>query len=539
MPKISPAQAKKLLEARRAKDPVLHFVHSPTQFEFHSSKADFRLLTGGNRSGKTATCMVELAMLLRNMHPYRKPYRKLTIIAYAISRQQAATVIQEKLLYNSEIPGFDESPLIPSREIDWDQSGSIKAGFRTFYNVQMRNGNRIYFSWSDSEETQKRIQGIKADYIFIDENAGSRKLIVESINRLRDVRDAKARGDYGEDGWHAGGIIWGATATMVNDGFDDFQEMCKDPEKPWAEEFIIQPGENPAVGVNDEAVNDFMTEEEKAIRLYGTASAADLVKIYINQYDPEVHLVEPPVITPRDNLWLGYDPGMDHPTGIVFGLLRPEDPTQIHIIGYIRHFRKTMAEDADKIRRWLKGRRLCGVVYDTVMHNTDKRGSSTLKLMKEEFSKAGITPSMGYFAAAKSHAQGITLVRRYLQPLNGMKPRLVFSNRTDDGVKYGLREFLNYRGKEATKFTGPGGVVKKEDEFPDCVRYLVMKRPQYLPHHPCGTITTPQTGAEITAVDEETGEETQYARHLRLSREVTWRGKKKRGGIGESRTLAF
>lgn len=536
--RITPEQARRILAARQSRDPVRHFVHSPTQRSFFTSRASFRLLTGGNRSGKTATGLVELSMLARNIHPHRKPYRKLTIIAYAISRQQAAEVVQKKLFESSELPGFDDEPMIPAREVDWDESGSIKAGFRTWYRIVMKNGNRILFSWSDSEDTQKRIQGVQADYVFFDENAGSRKLLVESLMRLRDVRSAARRGDYGEDGWHAGGIIWCATATDINEGFDDFKEHCENPAEPdWAL-YYIPPGENPTVDENDEAINDFLTDEERAIRIHGTASAADLVRIYANQWDEEKHLFSEPLPhSSSDNIWLGYDPGMDHPTGLVFVIITKADPSTLNIVRYIRHNRRTMAEDAAAVAEFLQGRRLAGVVYDTVMKNTDKRGSSTLRLMKEEFAAAGITPLSGYFAAAKNHQQGITLVRRYLQPLRGGPPLLRFYNDVDSGVKAGLRELLNYRGKEATQFTGAGGVVKKNDEFPDCLRYLVMRRLVHLDRLSCGKVVR---GAPKTPVEPEPPiPDTPYEKHLALSRQAQWRGRPRKRDIGARRAFSF
>jgi hypothetical protein len=58
-----------------------------------------------------------------------------------------------------------------------------------------------------------------------------------------------------------------------------------------------------------------------------------------------------------------------------------------------------------------------------------------------------------------------------------------------DGPGCGLfvNQMKKYRGRPATNFTGPQGVVKKDDEAPDTLRYLISKLPYWTdrpPNHP-------------------------------------------------------
>lgn len=518
---VTPAKAAAILAERRLKDPCYQFRRTTTQEAFHRSRARFRMLSGGNRSGKTATSLVELAALVRGLHPHRPWFGPVIAMVFCVSRQQAAMVVQRKLLVASEIPGvMHDQPMIPSYEINWEESGSIKVGFRVYYVVALKNGSLIYFSWADSEETAKRIQGVKADIIYIDEAAGDRNLVVECLNRLKDSITAN-RG-----GW-SGCMWWGATGTMINEGFEEYRNRCMNPMEPDWEYFQIRAGENPAVSAEaNELVGGFMTEEEKAIRLAGDSTAGELVQIYGRQWRDDRHLHKPDYEpSPEDNLWLGYDPGMDHPTGLMIAAINRDAPLTLNVVWYLDHFRKTMDEDAAALAAYLRGRRLAGVVYDTVMNNTDKRGASTLTLMQESFAAAGITPLCGYFAASKRHAQGIALVRHYLDPdpYHDTVPPLIRVNASEaSGCQKVRYQLLAYRGREATRFTGKGGVVKKDDEAPDVLRYLVMKRPAWNKDWACLGFThiNPSTpGPPIPLPSQPPEDMTPYQRQLQLSRQ--------------------
>ncbi|MBA2708830.1 MAG: hypothetical protein H0U59_13580 [Gemmatimonadaceae bacterium] len=76
------------------------------------------------------------------------------------------------------------------------------------------------------------------------------------------------------------------------------------------------------------------------------------------------------------------------------------------------------------------------------------------------------------------HEGGIDLVQRYLQD------GLIVINPTSPGCGQAASELIGYMGRPETRFTGPQGVVKKNDEFCDLTRYLVMHEPAWCERGP-------------------------------------------------------
>lgn len=512
---MTPDEARKLIALRRRRDPAQSMQPTPTQEAFLHSIIPNQLVEGGNRSGKTAISLVKLSLLLRGLHPTMKWQGPVNAIVLTISRRQAATVIQHKLLVDSEIPGF-QAPLIPHHEINFDDSGYVKAGNKVYYELVLRNGSRIHFFWSEMEDAYKRMQGIKADIVVFDENAGDRKLILEAMGR---VLDARSRVSQENRQW--GGLIWwSATGTEANEAFDDYRKRCEDPNYSDYALYRIARDENPAISsAAVEQFADFMTEEEKEIRIYGTKTASSLVQIFEKQWKDSRHIV-PYKPTAKDNLWIGYDPGMDHPTGIIIAAINAENPITLRVVKEFLHNRLTLDEDAAAVAQWLCGRRVAGIVYDTVMKNTMKTGTSTLTLAIEAFRKAGILPVAGFMQAYKNHPQTISLVRHYLDPdpYDDTKPPLLTLDPSCTQTRW---QIIKYRGREATRFQGPGGVIKKDDDLMDPLRYLVAKRPAYNPDWCCGPMTSiPQEDGPpiLVSQTQEAAPSTPYERHIMLSK---------------------
>jgi hypothetical protein len=101
----------------------------------------------------------------------------------------------------------------------------------------------------------------------------------------------------------------------------------------------------------------------------------------------------------------------------------------------------------------------------------------------------GIVPKHGFCQSKKNHAPGIAMLRHYMDPAEerATPPLLMLDKATDENCVAQLRQqIMAYRGREETKFTGPGGVVKKNDDLVDPLRYLVMQRPYWVADFACG-----------------------------------------------------
>lgn len=486
---LTPEAARLLL----ARDPLRHYVPTPTQEQFHRSPAWARMITANNRGGKSAAACADLSWMLRGIHPYRPWYGPVTLIQFTHSRFQAANVIGRKLFTACELafppgaPDLSGEPLIPAWEIA-ELRTQLVAGSRVPHELIMKNGSRLLFSWSGVEDAFKRIAGIKLDGAAVDEDSGNTKLFDELYPRLLDTQSDPRRP------W-GGFLTWAATNTSYNEAFDSFTDRCERGVAGHAM-FVIGANENPAIDpTKRENLREVMSEEAASVRLDGNTTAGELVQIFRKQWSDERHILDAPYEPgPDENLWVAYDPGVDHPMGMLVAAIRPAQPQTLRVVQCWSYRGETIEHDADRLARWFRGRRMAGFVYDANLGQRDRGGGPTvLQRMKELLAKRGLDPIGGYWKSKKSHAPGIDMLRYYLAPQKAdnlaAEPLLYLAQpTTENGTGHLRKQIVGYRGKEATRFTGAGGVVKKDDDLVDPLRYLVMIRPTYNPAWACGLV---------------------------------------------------
>ncbi len=489
---LTPAQITRILEEQAALDPLSphfelgagHYRPSPNQMAFHRSNAYYKLVLGGGRTGKTTGCLVDLSWAVRGIHPFKPWNGPFTSLLFAITRQQAAMVMSRKLLEACELPSLvtgprgepmypdiGQKPLIPEWEIA--DLGTLKTGFRSTYWIKLTNGCELWFSWSDIEDTWKRIQGPKIGYVYLDENAGNKALIIEARKRLQ---DSQKPGDW------RGCLVWGAHGTENNDAFDDFKDLC---ERRHPDHELFRLNSNETGAVDAAATKRFasvLTKEEQAIHITAEGSAGDLVRVFGQQWNDD--LLRPREVAAEDNLWVSYDPGVDHPMGMLVDVIRKGSNT-VHCVQAWCRRGGTIADDVADLAAWLDGRTVAGFVYDTNLRNRDRGGGPTvLDQFKELCRQKGVQVA-GWWQSKKNHAPGINLMRQMMVTKN-----LLIApdpgGSSGNGMAILVSQLRKYRGRESTKFTGPGGVVKKDDELVDCLRYRVMVGAVWRPEWTCG-----------------------------------------------------
>lgn len=471
------------LARRRAQDPLFHYKPGPTQRAFHQCHVHNRLITGGNRSGKTTSCVAEIAGLLRMCHPFKKTPRPVLGVVMCNTREQAVTVFQRKLIKASELPGsIGGHPFVPEHEIDWKESGTMKIGFRVWNPLIFKNGSELWFQWSGTEDAWKKLEGRRLDFVYVDESAGTTQLMDEIPFRLADSRSEGLRDNFAL--W-LGAFFWGATGTKVNPAFEDFLHKCDDPDFPDFRRFTIPASENKAIS---KEVMDSLTKsisaEQKRIRIDGTETAAQSILIFGNQFDRVRNVLpEDFEIQDDDVLWLSYDPGIVHPTGILLGAIRRHDPNTLNLVKFWAHGSRPVDYDAQVVDEYLRGRRVAQFIYDTDAAKTRKdtfSTTSTLKLLQQRFKARGIWPIMGFRRADKRVEPGIELVRNMFIS-DPTRIRI-----SPDACANLIRQIRIYRHLEATETLSVRNVVKKDDEGPDCLRYMAMRRPYWAPDLVCG-----------------------------------------------------
>lgn len=480
MAKMTPETARKIIELRKSQDPLEFYQPTGTQQEFHNSLARRRLICGPNRSGKSCAATAELAMILRNKHPARKPYGQLTIIQFTVSRQQAAQVIGKKLLQQSELKGpCKEKPMIPPWEIA--EVGWQKVGMRVPYQITMKNGNKLIFAWSGQDDVWQRIAGMRLDGAFIDEDAGTEELFEELYPRLLDASSDK------EAGW-GGFIVWAATNTSYSPAFEAFSERAAKGVADHAM-FQIQPQENPAVSM--EARNELravMSDEAARIRLDGSLSAAGTNLIF-PQFDHRRHLTADYEPSEQDNLWVGWDPGSKDDYGLMCCAVSQDNPMTVRVIDFFHEKRTTLDHQAQVLADWLEGRTLEGLIVDPSANKTEySRGKPVIDLFKEIlFGQLKVKTERGVLIGRNRLEDTVPLVRRYLDPdpdNRTVRPLLLFNER----AKYAADCIAKARLKNGAHKIAFNTIDGKNLESFDLVRYILSRQPHWC-HRPPNTRT--------------------------------------------------
>jgi hypothetical protein len=501
--KLTAAQARAMLALMDRRDPVRQWAErlGPTTRRCAESPTLYRLVNGGNQVGKTTYAIWECAAILRGIHPWKPSFGPLKVLIVVPYRLTAVAVWGKRLLESSELPGdLGSLPFIPPDEVEkvyWNYSGSGKAPGR----IVLKNGSEAYFAWSASESMWEGIQGIMFDYVFRDEAVGNQKLGPELYMRLIRARDNNAKP------W-AGGILWVGTPTLQNEEYEEFQRNCHAQKADYAE-FFIAPEENTSISMaTREDMRDTMSDEDAAVRLDGGASEADRRRIYRRQWSDDRHVAaedyEP---SPTDNLWIAFDPGIGHPAGILCAAIREDSPRTIRVVRFYCHKDQPLTYHVACMRDWLAGRDAEGLVVDPKAFTRESTGKSIVTQITEAITdgSAGFRVRRGIIRGRNGHWEGINQVREYLDPRPGdpTAPPLVQINPLSPGCGLLRYQLTSYRGREETKYTGPHGVVKKNDEGPDCLRYLITVGPYYEPRGAQAARLTPVPAAPEPASPEQ------------------------------------
>ncbi len=484
--KIDPVlMAKATLIRREIEDPLIHYKPSPTQYQIHHRTARYILITAPSRAGKTSCNSMDLAMCARRKHP-TKTVRSLngTYLVFGTSREALRDNWYGKLVDSSKLRGpAEEYGMLPSWEI-FSKKYSGSGADRTIKEIVMRHpddpdkpGHRILFALSGDPKTWRRLEGKdRVLGIYFDEVEGSRDLFTECFRRLVETNSHPAI--FAEAG--GGFISWSGTETKENEVFKEWMDKCERPEEfPEYKLFKITPHETGAISEDERlkmAMN--LSKEDYEISMKGIGRYADRLLIYGRQLDPRRHLLEFDYEPqPEDNLWVVYDPGFDHNTALAIAAIRPSKPNKIHWVRAWTHRQTAMGHEIHLLRQYLRGRFIECMVVDPASHKTEKgSGKKLITQIRDEMLRAGIKSMRGFRMPYNRHAPGILDVRRFLDPVPGnpnAEPLMCFNPSRESGVSVMWTQMCNYRSHKEGQWQGIHGVVKKNDDLNDCVRYLV------------------------------------------------------------------
>lgn len=505
MAKLGKKEALALLEARREIDPLRRFLSdlcTPRQREIMQSNTLYVLVTTANQGGKTTGAVAECAALLRGIHPYKPWFGPVSILVMVPSRAQAAGIWGKRLLQASDLrrtvtTGAGETvdlsklPFIPASEIALNVRGQPQIvwayspqGKYPGY-VKFKNGSELRIGLSGDPKSWQRVQGFPYDAIFRDEAVGNEDLNDELLARLLVAQTAVREGSRP---W--GGLIrWVATETLVSPEFTAFRKRC-DANEPDHATFWMDPNENPAVSAAvRNSMRTAMSSEAAAIRLDGLQGATDNILIYRGQWNSHRHiLAEDYEPGPLDNLWISFDPGWDHPYGILCCCISPEAPMQIKVVRFYNATHQTLDQCVTRMQEWLDGRILEGLICDPATKRTDyNRGESYAVQLENTLEKCRIRIVRGLQFGRNVYEDTIPLVQRYLDPDPGNPsavPMLVV-NPTSPGCGAFVDQMMSYRKKVGSMDAKRHySVYAKNNEGPDTVRYLISRQPGWCTREP-------------------------------------------------------
>lgn len=405
---------------------ILLYRPLPAPKEFHKSPAKNRWIFGGNRSGKSESCIgFDMCAFALGVHPHRKTPRNAIIWAAANSWPLVG-----KLLWSEKIREY--LPMQQIRSISWHNKGAEIPS-----ELRLGNGNRIEFK--AYEQGRKAFEGRAIDAFYGDEQCKS---------------DSEA--------------IWTEIQARLMDkkGFSA-QSMTPIIPQSWLEERIGALPETDAVHyadlednrksrggyVDDEEIDMMISQwpaeiQQTRIKGYFAAFAGAVYKTF----NRDTHVIKPFEI-PTD--WQRYrviDWGFNNPF-VCLWLAR--DPDRRWYV-YAEHYqaRETLAYHAERIKQISGGEKYRATWAD---HDAQER---------HEFAKLSIST----LPAKKDVHLGIEAVQATLKVQGDGKPRL-FIFKT---CKNTIREIAGYKWAEGTESRdAKDEPLKVNDHTCDCLRYGV------------------------------------------------------------------
>jgi len=442
---------------RRSQAPIRTYEPGDTnawnQKAFHTSRARYRLLFGGNRSGKSFANAAEVSYWATGEHPYR-PVNSVPNEIWIISVEYTTLV---KGVYKHLLN------LIP----DWQMKtlGPNVPGHRLPSFIELKNGSLIVFKSAKGGDARQKFQAAAVDLIVIDEE------IDETAIEELEMRTLDTGGSFT------------VSATLV-ESYDWILEWQDRAESDDPDYFItrLETEINPHLHhATVQKVKAKLSLEEQEVRLKGLARrSVGLI------YDfKDKHIVEDfpiPYDWPR---WVGLDPGI-RTFGILWITVGPEGEAYIYREAYLQNM--PLYEVAMLVKE-LEGYKLDKALTEQFDHFVweeteraehivtriidDKRGSRLITgdegVLDQLYNRYGIA----CIPADKTKRPGIEDVRYWLE--HGLR---VF--RSCEKFIWEIKRYRVRTNRVKKDSNEPiDEPMKKDDHLMDCIRYLAREQPKW------------------------------------------------------------
>jgi phage terminase large subunit-like protein len=465
--RFTPEQQKKirrLLKLERQRDkakeqnPIGFYRPLPTQLKFHKSKARKRLITGGNRSGKTEGGASELIYWVRGHSPYREiPKGPLGIVASSLSFDLARATVVEAI-----------ERLMPERGIELLWSRDEK-------HLKGPNGKVTFKS---DEQGWKSYQGRALDAFWLDEE--------HSFEVYRQLCKRLKAGSKIES-WY--------TMTAEPDVPDHwtYEELAqKSLDDPEVDHFELSLDENRISNggyIADEEIDNLIANtpvEERPAVIHGKYIRRG--GLMYPMWDRDVHMIpEVPLRTwldrVRQGIWTPFgwlDWGVRNPTAI--GIVVVNKDKDLRLIGEIYRPAHDVRDIKQEYQKQFATLRPNFIAADpSIWHNHDSQDPS--KTVAAQFERED--PKWGLSAIPlikgdNDHTNGHAAVRELLSVHPEKGPRFKVQENCVDFI----REIESYVGDEratrAAYFNKKETARRHKDHHMDGFRYLALSPYDYI-----------------------------------------------------------
>lgn len=512
-----------LAEKKRRDNEALRLYRPlPGQQEaFLKGLAPKRIARGGNRSGKSTVCSIEMAHAITgipiydsqgNQIPDKYPRKEpMTMWVVGLDLGHVARNVHRLLFekgafkvikdlhtglpraFNPQDPAdmereaeaYRSDPLVPDRfikEFAWENKAQ-----RVFNSVRFTNGNILHAFSSKGEEPQ----GDQIDLVWVDEDVANPELIRECQMRLIDRK---------------GRFIWSAYPKVKNISLRSMSKEAQeaDPRNPSCQEFVLRLSDNPFMDAEfKESILAGLTDDQRRSRDYGHFQT-DLVSMFPG-FEEHIHCVPLPDPDNHDAIdraiinngmhppghWTRYlvlDPGHARPAVLLAAVpppeLESEKRSQSTIVCYdeIAIPRLSASELAPIVQQRINSEQFEVFIIDdhAGRQHSMGRGDTVEQNYAKEFEKLGIKSrlSKSHFCPGSDDvAGGCEMIRNRLTPRwDGRGSIRIIKEKCPNLVN----QMIDYRkGMDARGYIDDKPAPRQIDDLVDCLRYLVAFGPTY------------------------------------------------------------
>ena len=407
----------------------------PAPAKFHKSKAKYRYISGGNRSGKSESNIgYDCCSFAMGIHPVRRTPSNAVIWAVADTWPLVG-----KLLWKEKIKTY-----LPEHQIDGNPSWHNKSD-EIPREIRLKCGTVIEFK--AFEQGRTAFEGRAIDAIYIDEQCKNDSLAI--------FREMQARlekpGSF---------MAWSMTPIRAQPWLEEkFNTLPKDYDVVYAN---LNDNRISRGGYIDDNVIDALIdewpEEVQETRIKGYF--ASFMGAVYKTFSKRTHVIKPFPIPESWERYRGIDFGFNNPFGCLWAARSPDGIWYM----YNEHYRPraTIASHAAAIDNTSGAEQYISTWAD---HDAQDRAELW---------------DLGIFTipARKELRNGVEAVQRMLKVRGNGKPRLyIFENCVNL-----IREISAYHYADGTDLKDPQDEpVKKDDHLLDCLRYIIYGAEQNAP----------------------------------------------------------